>query len=193
MISYDRYEKDDEKEDFFDSDAPEEPQKPKEPLPDPEDPAYWEREESPWEHLKPRRVKSVWWWLGGAFVVVALLLAIWLRYFSPYVEEAVQYGYVEHIEKRGTVFKTFEGVLIPYKELMDTTRLYQRDFMFTAADGKIGAQLRRMQDSGTPVKVEYKMYHATVPWRGASRVIVTAVDTADASRILPPEFAPRRQ
>ena len=96
MISYDRYEKDDEKEDFFDSDAPEEPQKPKEPLPDPEDPAYWEREESPWEHLKPRRVKSVWWWLGGAFVVVALLLAIWLRYFSPYVEEAVQYGYVEH-------------------------------------------------------------------------------------------------
>lgn len=116
---------------------------------------------------------------------------MWLRYFSPYVEGAVQYGYVENIDKEGIVFKTFEGVLIPYKELFDTTRIYQRDFVFTAADAKIAAKLKLMEKGAVPVRLEYDRYHATLPWRGASKIVVIRVDTADASRILPPEFRPQ--
>lgn len=181
-----------EKEDFFDGpDIPEQPKAPKKPTYKPEDPAYWEEDESEWEHLRPRKRWKVWLWAACVLVVILLGVACWLRYFSPYVEDATQYGYVEHIEKRGTVFKTYEGVLLPYKELRDTTRIYSRDFIFTASDFEVAKRLKQAQLGGYPVRVEYRRYHATVPWRGSSKTVVTAVDSVDASTILPPEFAPR--
>ncbi len=178
-----------EKNDYFEnSDEPEvKPAEPKKPVYTPDDPAYWE-EESEWEHLKPRFRFRWWVWAAGAFVIVGLIIACWLRYFSPYIEDATQFGYVENIEKRGTVFKTYEGVLLPYKELMDTTRLYRRDFIFTAKNDSLAALLKRAQFASRPVRIGYKQYHATLPWRGASKVIVTSVDSVDPSKILPPEF-----
>lgn len=185
---------DEEKNDYFDSDGiPEEPVKePEKPKYRPEDPAYWDEDESEWEHLRPRRRWMPWFWTAAVLVVAALLAGCWIRFFSPYVEDAVQYGYVEHIEKRGAVFKTYEGVLIPYKELMDTTRIYSRDFIFSAADATVATRLKLAQRKAMPVMVEYKRYHATLPWRGASKIVVTAVDSVDPAKILPPEFAPRR-
>ena len=190
----DRFTRDSEEDgntDFFESDIkPEAPKPPKEPLPPVDDPSYWERDESEWEHLRPKRKLNPWLWIAGVFCVCALALACWLRYFSPYVEDATQYGYVENIEKRGTIFKTFEGVLIPYKEITDTTRIYSRDFIFTAETEKLATALKRAQFSAQPVRIGYKRYHAIVPWRGSSRIIVTSVDSVDPSKILPPEFAP---
>lgn len=186
-------EPDQEKNDFFDGpDIPEPPKEPKKPTYKPDDPAYWEEEESEWEHLKPHNRSSLKLWLAGIILLIGLLVAGWLRYFSPYVEDAIQYGYVEHLEKRGTVFKTYEGVLLPYKELRDTTRLYSRDFIFTAANWDVTKKLRTAQLDARPVRVEYKKYHATLPWRGASKIVVTAVDSVDPANILPPEFAPAK-
>lgn len=182
-----------DKNDFFDGpDIPEPVKEPKKPAYKPEDPDYWE-EESEWEHLMPPRKTKWWLWITLLVVVLLLGVACWLRYFSPYVEEATQYGYVEHVEKRGTVFKTYEGVLLPYKELADTTRIYSRDFLFTAADRDCYLKLRRAQKAGRPVRVEYKQYHATLPWRGASKTIITSVDSVDPGLILPPDFAPSRR
>lgn len=186
---------DKEKGDFFDNEntsAPA-PKEEKKPNYKPDDPAYWEEEESDWEHLKPRTRFPFWFWVACAGVVIGLIIAGWLRYFSPYVEDATQYGYVENIERRGTIFKTYEGTLIPYKELMDTTRLYSRDFVFSVGDNKAAASLRQAQYDARPVRVSYKKYHATVPWRGASKIIITDVDSISPDKILPPEFAPRRK
>lgn len=178
-----------EKNDYFESTeepAPK-PAAPKRPTYDPDDPAYYD-EESEWEHLKPRHKYKLWLWLTGTVVLVGLIIACWLRYFSPYIEDATQFGYVENIEKRGTVFKTYEGVLLPYKELMDTTRIYSRDFIFTAKNDSLAAMLKRAQFAGRPVRVGYRKYHATLPWRGASKILVTSVDSVDPHKILPPEY-----
>lgn len=193
MIFNNNKEEDQDNIDYFDSTGPEEQEKePKKPTYHPEDPDYWEEEESEWEHLKPRtRIPYFWLWIITGFVVIGLMIACWLRFLSPYIDEATQYGYVEHIEKRGTVFPTYEGVLIPYKELMDTTRIYSRDFVFSVENDKTAAFLKRAQLKAQPVMVTYKKYHATVPWRGASKIIVTQADTVDPSKILPPEFAPK--
>ena len=182
---------DKEKNDFFESDQTEEtPKPPKKPTYKPEDPDYWE-EDSEWDHLPSRSRWPIWLWTIGALVVIGLGIAAWLRYFSPYIEDATQYGYIEHIEKRGTLFKTYEGVMIPYKELMDTTRLYTRDFVFSVDNDQTAAVLKRALLSAKPVRVGYKRYHATVPWRGAAKIIVTDADTVDPKKILPPEFAPK--
>lgn len=182
-----------EKNDYFESEElPEEPVKePKKPTYKPDDPAYWDEEESEWEHLKPCRRIAPWLWTAAVLLLLVLIGVCWVRYFDPYVEDATQFGYVEHIEKRGSIFKTYEGVLIPYKELMDTTRIYSRDFIFTADNESVAARLKRAQLNAMPVRVEYKRYHATVPWRGASKIIVTSVDSVDPKKILPPEFAPK--
>ena len=182
-----------DKQDFFDNESnlPPQPKEEKKPTYKPDDPAYWE-EESEWEHLKPRSRFKFWLWIVAASVVIGLAIACWIRYFSPYVEDATQFGYVENIEKRGVVFKTYEGTLIPYRELMDTTRTYSRDFIFSVADNKTAATLKQALYDAKPVRVSYKKYHATVPWRGANKIIVTSADTVNPSMILPPEFAPRK-
>lgn len=179
-----------EKNDFFESsDMPEEVKQPKKPVYKPDDPQYWD-EESQWEHLKTRNRGPLWLWISFIVVVMGILIGLWYRYFSPYIEDATQYGYVEHIERRGSVFKTFEGVLIPYKELMDTTRIYNRDFVFSVSNDSTAAILKRAQLDARPVRIGYKQYHATVPWRGASKIVVVSADTVDPKKILPPEFAP---
>lgn len=183
---------DKEKNDFFENDGgmEETPKPPKKPNYKPDDPDYWE-EDSEWDHLHNGSRWTFWLWIAGAAVVIGLIIGCWLRYFSPYVEDATQYGYIEHIEKRGTVFKTYEGVMIPYKDLMDTTRIYNRDFVFSVDNDKAAAMLKRAQLSAKPVRVGYKIYHATLPWRGAAKIVVTEADTIDPKKILPPEFAPK--
>lgn len=185
----------DEDKDVFDNEREEEElpkQKEVKPHYKPDDPAYWEQEESEWDHLRHRSRIPFWLWIICALVVVGLVIGCWIRFFSPYVEDATQYGYVENIEKRGMIFKTYEGTLIPYKELMDTTRLYNRDFVFSVADAQTAATLKQAMYKAKPIRVGYKKYYATVPWRGASKIIVTSADTVNPNQILPPEFAPKR-
>lgn len=183
----------DEDKDVFDNEKPEEEKVPEEEKPHykPEDPEYWEQEESEWDHLKRRSRIPMWVWWLLAFAVVGLVVGCWIRYFSPYVEDATQYGYVENIENRGMIFKTYEGTLIPYKELLDTTRIYNRDFVFSVPDKKVAATIKQAMYDAKPIRVGYKKYYATVPWRGASKIIVTDADTVNPSKILPPEFAPK--
>lgn len=181
----------DDSRDYFDGpDIPEPKKEARRPVFTPEDPRYWEQEESEFEHLRPRRTSLLWMWVAAVGVLAGLALALYLRYFSPYVEGATQFGYVEEIERRGTVFETYEGVLLPYKEIMDTTRSYKGDFVFTCADGDVAVKLRRMQYANLPVRVVYRKYHASLPWRGDSRIVVERVDSVDPARILPPEYTP---
>ena len=184
----------DEDKDVFDNDREEEEPtvaEEKKPHFKPEEPEYWEQEESEWDHLKPRSRAPFWLWIVGVAVIIGLIIGCWIRYFSPYVEDATQFGYVENIEKRGTIFKTYEGTLIPYRELMDTTRVYSRDFIFSVDDNQTAATLKQALYDARPIRISYKKYHATLPWRGASKIIVTSADTVNPSQILPPEFAPR--
>lgn len=184
----------DDDKDVFDNER-EEQQIPEEKKPHykPDEPEYWEQDESEWDHLKPHSRVPFWVWILCALAVVGLVIGCWIRFFSPYVEDATQYGYVENIEKRGMIFKTYEGTLIPYKELMDTTRIYNRDFVFSVADQKTATALKQALIDAKPVRIGYKKYYATVPWRGANKIVVTSADTVNPTQILPPEFAPRKQ
>lgn len=186
-------EEDDDASDFFSGpDLPDPPKKkPKAPALKPDDPDYWDREESEWEHLLPRRsTLPLWMWLAASVIIIVLCIAFYLRFFSPYREAATQYGYIEQIETRGTIFKTIEGILLPYKNLMDTTRVYDHDFIFTVKDKKVAATIYSAMTTNKPVRVTYKEYSATVPWRGESKVIVTDAVPVDPANILPPDRRP---
>ena len=73
---------------------------------------------------------------------------------------------------------------------MDTTRVYDKDFVFSTVNDTVAVTLRRMQYKNRPVRVEYEVYHAAVPWRGDTRYIVVRVDSVDPRTILPPDRQP---
>lgn len=186
-----------EKEDFFEEipeDRPIRPKEPKKPTLHPDDPLYYEQEEGRWEHLSPspyRRVRLM-WSAALLLIIIGGFCFLYIYFFTPQVDDAVQYGYVENVQKEGMVFNTYEVCVLPYKSLMDTVRPYEGDFNFSTND-ELAARLRYLQASGKPVRLEYKVYRTRLPWRGNSNIIVTAVDSLEPSavkNILPPDRRP---
>ena len=183
-----------EKEDFFEKtpEIVEKPKEPKKPVFQPDDPRYYDEDESEWEHLKPtpyRRRRLV-IYSATLLIIVGFLVWGYVYFFTPSVRDAETYGYVENIEERGMVFTSYEGVLLPYRSVMDTARFYKGDFVFSVKDAHIAATLKKQQRTGRPVKVEYVKYRTRFPWRGDEKTIVIGVDTVDPKVLLPPDRTP---
>lgn len=181
---------DDDDNDYFDSDDEPAPIKePKAPKLNPEDPDYWiEDEESPFESIihKPRRLWK--WWLAGALTLLALVLFCWIWFLRPYTDNAVKYCYIINMERRGSIFKTFEGTMIPYKELGDPNPLSFDKVNFSVEGDSLAAVMKRMMLRSVPARIEYKMYHAPLPWIGDEKMIIIKADSTDPRKILPPEY-----
>ena len=111
--------------------------------------------------------------IAAATVVAALGIAMWLRYFRPHTVETRASGYITNVERRGMLFRTFEGEMIREDRLTDTTRIYSRDFTFSVADDSLARLMQQYQSTGRRVTVVYKQYYGMVPWRGASRNVAT--------------------
>lgn len=186
-----------EKEDFFEKIPDGKPKKekpPKKPVYKPDDPRYYE-EESKWEHLTPapfRRVRII---VGCAVVIILFCFIYWfcLYFFTPYIDKAETYGYVESVQRQGTFFKTYEGHILPYRTLMDTTRNYEGDFVFSVNDVHLASELRKRQQTGVPVKVTYSVYRQRMPWRGETKVLITGVDSVNPRTLLPYDRRPEYQ
>lgn len=127
------------------------------------------------EQSKPKKHKSHFWAWALAVIIIGLGVTCYFRYFSPYITEARVTGYVTQIERRGMVFKTFEGQMITESALTDTTRIYSRDFSFSVTNPSVVRELQNLQGSGKPVTLEYERYYATVPWRGSQPIVVTGI------------------
>lgn len=179
----------DEDNDFFNSDdEPVVVKKPKAPKLDPEDPDYWIEEESPLTSIIPTTSNKWKWWLGGVVTILILLLFSWIWFLRPYTDNAVKYGYIKNMERRGSIIKTFEGTMIPYKELGDPDPLYFNEVGFSVESDSLAAVMKRMMLGCVPVRVEYEMYHTALPWKGEEKMIIIKADTADPRKILPPEY-----
>lgn len=181
-----RIEYSEEEEDFFNTPHQEpKPKAPKVKEPRPDEPQYYDNDDE-WEHLRPAsRSWKFWGALIAVGLIVGLCYALWLRYFSPYEEEIVQYGYIEKTSKRGHLFKTIEGVFIPYKAINDTVEPYPGDILISAKNDHVAAELKKLELANLPARITLEHYSATVPWRGESLWVVTAADTADVSKIYP--------
>ena len=183
-----------EKEDYFENtpEIVEKPKEPKKPVYKPDDPRYYDEQESDWEHLKPTpyRHRRLIVYSSTILLLFAVIFALYIYFFTPCVDEAETYGYVENIEKRGLIFHTYEGVILPYRSVMDTARVYDKDFVFSVNNVHVATELKMKQQTGVPVRVEYVRYRTRFPWRGEEKTIVTAVDSVNPKNLLPPDRTP---
>lgn len=124
---------------------------------------------------KKRKRRHGWRWFF-LIVFLALGVTVYIRYFVPYATESRTTGYVTRVEKRGIIFKTFEGEMISQSQLTDTTRVYSRDFYFSIPDDSLARVIQSYEGTGRPVTLTCKRYFGTLPWRGASKIVVTSID-----------------
>jgi hypothetical protein len=110
----------------------------------------------------------------GIFVIILILAGVgyWRYYFV--FGEGVKGGTLNYFEKKGYVFKTWEGRIVQEGFQSPTAgALQSNEFRFSAINDEIAKQLERA--SGRFVELRYKEYLNPLPWRGASSFIVIEV------------------
>lgn len=115
---------------------------------------------------RPHRLRRFFIWLaliGG----VALGMTVYLRYCSPYAVEAQVTGHISSFEKRGLIFKTYEGEI----------RQAGTDSVitFSVESEALAREIADAEAARQPVTLIYEKYYGTLPWRGESLRTATAL------------------
>ncbi len=126
---------------------------------------------------KPKKrhtMRRIFWW-SVVVVVLSLAMVAWVRYVNPYETDMEEHGYVVDFKRQGVLFKTWEGQMIVQSALIDSTRPYSRDFVFSVDNDDVARKLAAAKGTGREVTVTYKRYWGVLPWRGATSTVVTSV------------------
>lgn len=118
-------------------------------------------------------------------LVVILSIVVWWRYYFVFAE-GVKAGNLNYFEKKGFVFKTWEGRLVQDGfQSPNPGALQSNEFRFSASGDSVAILLER--SGGSFVELRYKEYLNPLPWRGASKYVVTEVleVSGSSSKTLP--------
>lgn len=107
--------------------------------------------------------------------ILVLGVAIYVRYFTPYISQARQQVYVTSVERRGVIFPTYEAQIVKADDITDNGRPYIPCTEVSVADQRCFDILARAIESHKPVTIVYSRYFGTLPWRGSSLTLVTDV------------------
>ncbi|MBI1300772.1 MAG: hypothetical protein GC137_03845 [Alphaproteobacteria bacterium] len=106
-------------------------------------------------------------------LVVVLSIVVWWRYFFVFAE-GVKAGNLNYFEKKGFIFKTWEGRLVQDGfQSPNPGALQSNEFRFSAKGDSVAILLER--SGGKFVELRYKEFLNPLPWRGASKFVVTEV------------------
>lgn len=108
------------------------------------------------------------------FAVIIILAGVfyWRYYFV--FSEGIKGGNLNYFEKKGYVFKTWEGRVVQEGFQSPTAgALQSNEFRFSVKGEDVINQLERA--GGKFVELRYKEYLNTLPWRGASEFVVHEV------------------
>lgn len=118
-------------------------------------------------------------------VIAVLVLAgfIFFKFCFVYAE-GVNEGDINYFQKEGYIFKTYEGKMIQTglktangtRSNAQGTTIQSNEFKFSVVNENVAKQLE--EGANTGVKLHWKRYLGTLPWRGNSQFIVDSVYTA---------------
>ena len=158
-------------DDYFESSAPKQDKRPHEETEE-------EREERELiETTIERRSnkKRIFLALSTLVVLLLIIFIIHNQFFHVYRESDIK-GRIYEIAYCGTLFNTFEGQMLSY-DVVAPGNVVKSQFDFSVTDDSIVSKLRDLKQTPLAVQVHYKEYKHSVPWRGSSKYIVTAIDT----------------
>ena len=120
----------------------------------------------------------------SVIAVLALAGFIFFKFCFVY-SEGVNEGDINYLQKEGFIFKTYEGKMIQtgLKSSKNQGAIQSNEFKFSVVDERVA---RKIEDgSNTGVKLHWKRYLGTLPWRGNSQFIVDSIySTNSAARVV---------
>jgi hypothetical protein len=103
------------------------------------------------------------------FILLALVPFIYWRFYYP-VADGTQAGMLNVFQKKGLLFKTYEGKLI---QSGFKANIQSNEFSFSVTDPRLAEQLMKL--SGRELNLHYKQYLGSLPWRGMQDNIVDSI------------------
>lgn len=113
-------------------------------------------------------MKKIFWTVGAITLLILLIFCYWRFYFV--LAEGTQAGTLNIFQRKGIVFKTYEGkiILSGFK-----ANVQSNEFSFSVTKEEVAQQLLKV--SGREVNVHYKQYFGSLPWRGMQKYIVDSI------------------
>ncbi|MBI2284711.1 MAG: hypothetical protein HYU71_13440 [Bacteroidetes bacterium] len=113
-------------------------------------------------------MKKLFWTVGAITLLILLIFCYWRFYFV--LAEGTQAGTLNIFQRKGIVFKTYEGkiILSGFK-----ANVQSNEFSFSVTKEEVAQQLLKV--SGREVNVHYKQYFGSLPWRGMQKYIVDSI------------------
>lgn len=113
-------------------------------------------------------------WLS-VIVLVALAGFVYIKFCFVY-SEGMNEGDINYFQREGFIFKTYEGKMIQsgFNSKNTAATIQSNEFKFSVVDEEVVEQLNNA--SNRTVKLHWRRYLGTLPWRGKSQFVVDEVE-----------------
>ena len=107
-------------------------------------------------------------------LVLGLAIFVYVKFFFVY-SEGTNEGDINYFQREGFVFKTYEGKKIQtgYNSHNTSATIQSNEFKFSVVDERIAEQID--SNSSRQIKLHWKRYLGTLPWRGNSQFVVDSI------------------
>ena len=107
-------------------------------------------------------------------LLLALGVFVYVKFFFVY-SEGTNEGDINYFQREGFVFKTYEGKMIQtgYNSHNTSATIQSNEFKFSVVDERVAEQID--SNSSRQIKLHWKRYLGTLPWRGNSQFMVDSI------------------
>ena len=110
----------------------------------------------------------------STLVLVGLVVFVYVKFFFVY-SQGVNEGDINYFQNEGFIFKTYEGKMIQtgYNSRNTSATIQSNEFKFSVVDERVAQQIDN--NSSRQIKLHWKRYLGTLPWRGNSQFVVDSI------------------
>ena len=122
-------------------------------------------------------------------LLVGLGVFLYIKFWYVY-SDGVNEGDINYFQREGFIFKTYEGKMIQtgYNSKNTSSTIQSNEFKFSVEDERIAQQINNA--SGKQIKLHWKRYLGTLPWRGNSQFVVDSIYSIGSLQKSNDPFAP---
>jgi len=125
-----------------------------------------------------------------AVIAVALGGYLYVKFWYVY-SDGVNEGDINYFQREGFIFKTYEGKMIQtgYNSKNTTSTIQSNEFKFSVENDRVAQQINNA--SGKQIKLHWKRYLGTLPWRGNSQFVVDSIYSVRSGQVSQDPFEPQ--
>ena len=110
----------------------------------------------------------------ASVLLIGLAIFVYVKFFFVY-SEGTNEGDINYFQREGFIFKTYEGKMIQtgYNSHNTSATIQSNEFKFSVVDDRVARQID--SNSSRQIKLHWKRYLGTLPWRGKSQFVVDSI------------------